>query len=61
MKQILTAMSAFAVLALAAGMPATAKHHEKGDAMQPSEALAAIVAHERRGEDKAPRQISQSA
>ncbi len=53
MKQTLTAMSAFAVLALATSMPATAKHHEKGDAMHSSETLAAIVAHERRGDDKA--------
>lgn len=53
MKKTLTAMGAFTVLALAATMPAIAKHHEKGDAMHSGEALTAIVAHERRGDDKA--------
>lgn len=53
MKKTLTAMGAFTVLALATTMPATAKHHEKGDAMHSGEALTAIVAHERRGDDKA--------
>ncbi|SIO04925.1 Predicted methyltransferase [Parasphingorhabdus marina DSM 22363] len=53
MKKTLTAMGAFAAITLATTFPASAKDHDKGEAMQTGEALAAIVAHERRGDDKA--------